>query len=225
VDYFTLEELKAQFKDLLQAYRDYKSLTSESDITAEEREDLKKKADLAGSTFTSSFRDRLAQNPRILLSSPFDHTLDTMMDWASQILPRQGNMQSSFALIEQCSSRLNQLTSETDDAARTSVWPFIRKIRVYLKAHILSKGLIIADLPGMSSSVSIKMKNWHAKLSRCWLQEDQTSPANPTVYSRRIVTLDAVSLSSPLYGVKNHANVGQAFETSTLRVRTLRSAT
>jgi hypothetical protein len=156
VDYFTLEEVKKQFEDLLQAYREYKSLTPRSDITAEERENLKKKADLASSTFTSSFRDRLAQNPRILLSSPFDRTLNTMMDWASQILPRQGNMQTSFALIEQCSSRLNQLTSETDDAARTSVWPFIRKIRVYLKAHILSKGLIIADLPGMSSKCLYK---------------------------------------------------------------------
>lgn len=176
VDYFTLEELKTQFEDLLQAYREYKTLTSRSDITAEERENLKKKADLASSTFTSSFRDRLTQSPRILLSLPFDHALDTMMDWASQILSQQGNTRNSFALIKQCSSRLNQLTSETDDATHTSVWPFIRKIRVYLKAHILSKGLIIADLPGMpfkhlykddSSLFSTLRGNCNVTVTRC----------------------------------------------------------
>jgi hypothetical protein len=148
VDYFTLEELRKQFEDLLHAYREYSSLTAQSDITVEERESLEKKADLARNTFRSSFRDRLAQGPSILISLPFNHALDTMMDWTSQILSQQGSTRMSFDLIERCSSRLNQLTSETDGAADTSVWPFIRKIRVYLKAHILSKGLIVADLPG-----------------------------------------------------------------------------
>lgn len=149
VDYFTPEELRSQFQYLLQAYRAYKSLNPGSDITAEERESLKKKADLASSTFTSSFRTQLAQNTRLLLSLPFHHALDTMLSWASHLISQKGQKRMSFSSIKHCSSRLNQLTSEIDDATHTNVWPFIRKLRVYLKAHILSKGLIIADLPGM----------------------------------------------------------------------------
>ena len=83
---------------------------------------------------------------------PFEHAVGTMVEWASQLLPRQGR-QESFSTVEGCSSRLRELTSESDyslpNGASRTCWPFIQKLRVYLKAYILSKGLIIADLPGL----------------------------------------------------------------------------
>ncbi|KAF2194396.1 hypothetical protein K469DRAFT_495226, partial [Zopfia rhizophila CBS 207.26] len=158
VDYFPLDELKKQFEELLRAYRDYQSLPRNSRGRDEDDEDdidrkgLQRQADLARETFRASFTERLEQTPTVLSSMPFEHAVGTMVEWASQLLPRQGG-QESFSTVEGCSSRLRELTSESDDSlpngeSRTC-WPFIQKLRVYLKAYILSKGLIIADLPGL----------------------------------------------------------------------------
>jgi hypothetical protein len=153
-----LGELKKQFEELLRAYRDYQSLPRNSRGRDEDDEDdndrrrLQRKADLARETFRASFRERLEQTPTVLSSMLFEHAVGTMVEWASQLLPQQEG-QESFSTVEGCSSRLRELTSESDDSLPNGVsracWPFIQKLRVYLKAYILSKGLIIADLPGL----------------------------------------------------------------------------
>lgn len=153
-----MDELKKQFEELLRAYRDYQSLPRNSRGRDEDDEDdndrrrLQRTADLARETFRASFRERLEQTPTVLSSMPFEHAVGTMVEWASQLLPRQGR-QESFSTVEGCSSRLRELTSESDEflpnGASRTCWPFIQKLRVYLKAYILSKGLIIADLPGL----------------------------------------------------------------------------
>ncbi|KAF2688370.1 hypothetical protein K458DRAFT_414140 [Lentithecium fluviatile CBS 122367] len=159
VDYFPLDELKKQFEELLTAYRDYQSLPprnsrggTENGEDDNDRRTLQRKADLAGQTFRASFRERLEQTPTVLSSMPFGHAVGTMVEWASLLLPQQGR-QESFSTIEGCSSRLRELTSESDDSLPSGVsrtcWPFIQKLQVYLKAYILSKGLIITDLPGL----------------------------------------------------------------------------
>jgi len=80
---------------------------------------------------------------------PFGLAVGTMVEWASHLLSQQVR-QESFSTAEECSSRLRELTSNSDDngASRTP-WPLIQKLRVYLNAYILRKGLIIADLPGL----------------------------------------------------------------------------
>jgi hypothetical protein len=158
VDYFTLDDLKIQFEELLRAYRDYQELPRSSrgrDDGEEEdsnRRRLQRKADLASETFRASFREKLRQTPTVLSSMPFVRAVQTMMQWASQLIPRQGGREV-FRTVEGCSSRLRELTSETNDPLHDgespTCWPFIRKLRVYLKAFILSQGLIIADLPGL----------------------------------------------------------------------------
>ncbi|KAG7103548.1 hypothetical protein HYQ46_011562 [Verticillium longisporum] len=39
------------------------------------------------------------------------------------------------------------LSSETLGSQDPAVWPHIKRIRVYLRAHILNRGLILVDLP------------------------------------------------------------------------------
>ncbi|CAO2651427.1 Nn.00g039970.m01.CDS01 [Neocucurbitaria sp. VM-36] len=158
VDYFSLKELKKQFEELLRAYRDYESLPENErnrngdDEDDNDRKRLQKTAQLAGETFRASFREKLEQKPTVLSTMAFKPAVVTMVQWASQLLPPQGG-QESFNTVEECSSRLRELTSEPHESSpheeSPTCWPFIQKIRVYLKAHILSKGLIIADLPGL----------------------------------------------------------------------------
>ncbi|KAH8732134.1 hypothetical protein GQ44DRAFT_767167 [Phaeosphaeriaceae sp. PMI808] len=157
VDYFPLAELKKQFEELLTALRDYQSLPRNSRSRADNDEDdntkrLQRKADLAKETFKASFGGRVDQHPTILTSMPFENSVRLMVEWAEQLLPRQRGRES-FTTIEDCSSRLRDLSSESDSpvpigGVRTR-WPFIKKLQVHLRAYILSKGLIIADLPGL----------------------------------------------------------------------------
>ncbi|KAF2026367.1 hypothetical protein EK21DRAFT_115930 [Setomelanomma holmii] len=158
VDYFPMGELKKQFEELLSAHRDFQLLPNhhrdrnEDDVNDNGKLRLRKKAKLAMETFRTSFGERLHEMPGILSSTPFEHAVATMVEWASQLLPQQAE-RNIFSTIEDCASWLGQLSSETDSSlpsgnVRTS-WPFIQKVRVYLKAYILSKGLIIADLPGL----------------------------------------------------------------------------
>lgn len=153
-----MDELEKQFEELLRAYRDYESLTRSSRGRDENDEDanysrmLKEKGELARATFRASFRERLEQAPTVLSSMPFGQAVKTMVEWASQLLSGQ-EKQELFSTVEGCSSRLRALTSESDDSlpnrASRTPWPLIQKLRVYLKVHTLSNGLIIADLPGL----------------------------------------------------------------------------
>jgi hypothetical protein len=104
-------------------------------MAAEDRENLKQKADLAKSTFRASFRERLDNTPAVLDAVVFDEAIDTMMTWVSQILPQLGTGESgilsreSFDDINQCSIRLKRLTSETEERDQACLWPFIRKLK------------------------------------------------------------------------------------------------
>ncbi|KUL85849.1 hypothetical protein ZTR_07402 [Talaromyces verruculosus] len=157
VDYFSLQELQTQFEQLLSSFREYKSKTASdlADMAAEDRENLKRKADLATSTFRASFGERLDNTPAVLDVVAFDEAINTMITWVSQVLPQLGMGESgilsreSFDDMNQCSNRLKSLTSETEERDQACLWPFIRKLKVYMRAHILSRGLILADLPGL----------------------------------------------------------------------------
>lgn len=177
-EYFTIEELKRQYEDLLRAYQENKSPPAHT--KQEDLEELERRARLAEETFKASFGVKLQQNPSLLRSS-IEYAVTTMLQWASSSLPRDRNVHTNETRethndITACSARIRELTSEADDsemriANQTSPWPFVRKLkyvwpsecdptistrilvanktyRVYLKAYILSKGLIIADLLG-----------------------------------------------------------------------------
>jgi GTPase SAR1 family protein len=176
VDYFTLDELKKQFEELLNAYREHRSPQSNSrdntgrDENNTDRTRSQEKANLAEETFKASFGERLRQDDPILSTVPFERAVETMVEWASQLLPQEIG-QESFSTMEECSSRLRALVSESDsplaDGQSRARWPFIRKMRVYLRAYILSKGLIIADLPGLRDLNSARKAITESYVRQC----------------------------------------------------------
>jgi hypothetical protein len=108
--------------------------------------------------------------PDILLITPFEHAVATMVEWSSQLLPHRAERRS-FSTIEECCSWSRELVSETDSSpsnrnAQRS-WPFIQKVRVYLKAYILSKGLIVADLPGLRDLNSARQAITERYIRQC----------------------------------------------------------
>ncbi|KAH7071874.1 hypothetical protein BKA63DRAFT_492539 [Paraphoma chrysanthemicola] len=176
VDYFSLEELKTQFEELLRAHRDFHLLPArrgsgtEDDVTENERLIMQRKAELAMQTFRTSFGARLIEIPELLSSTPFEQAVAMMVEWASQLVPQQAQ-RNTFSILEDCAAWLRTLSSETDSSSRTgsgrTSWPFMQKVRVYLKAYILSKGLVIADLPGLRDLNSARQNITERYVRKC----------------------------------------------------------
>jgi hypothetical protein len=178
VDFFSRNQLKQQFEELLRARRDFEALGArrreerDDDQSDSDRTQLEKKAKLAFETFNAGFGNRLQEMPGILSTVPFDHAVATMMDWVTELLPTHAQ-QMSFGAIEECSTWLRDVSSASPSdhsASRLDArpsWPFIQKIRVYLKASILSKGLIIADLPGLRDLNSARQAITERYIRQC----------------------------------------------------------
>ncbi|KAH7084158.1 hypothetical protein FB567DRAFT_528499 [Paraphoma chrysanthemicola] len=176
IDYFPDQEVEKQLGYLLKAYRDSQSLAKdrsdggEDKMTDSEKVRLEATSHLAMDIFQMSFRERLRENPEILLSMPFDHAVATMVGWVLQLRSQQAD-RNVFTTTEECQSWLDILSSETNSSSplgdvRKS-WPFMQKVRVYLKAYILSKGLIIADLPGRRDLNSIRQAITERYMREC----------------------------------------------------------
>ncbi|KIY02880.1 uncharacterized protein Z520_01345 [Fonsecaea multimorphosa CBS 102226] len=174
IEYFTLDELRDQLTELLQSYRHYYLRPAqENDKPEGEQNDLEKRAEVAQDTFQAAFCNHLAHNERFLLDNSEATVLRTLLTWTRATglpireTPGAGPEREFFNEANQCSDRLIKLTSESTSPNEASIWPFIRKIKVYLNAYILSKGLILADLPGLRDVNSARLKITERYLLNC----------------------------------------------------------
>ncbi|KAI3399760.1 hypothetical protein diail_5828 [Diaporthe ilicicola] len=148
VDSFSEQEVNDQLADLLSCYRHFNHELRGGSLSQDERTDLNEKAKIAIDTFRSMFRGYL-QDEDWLLQEAEAVVLEQFKTWL-----RDGNHfnlpdRHVVATLEGCGSLLTQLTSEIPSSGAPATWTVIRKIKVYLKAHILSKGLVLVDLPGL----------------------------------------------------------------------------
>lgn len=146
VERFSIEELHEQLAELLRCYRDF-HLQGES-MDDEARKDLEARANLATDTFQAMFRGSL-EDENWLLEKSQHVILEQFRSWMTSATGLQLPSRQVATTSEQCSLLLMQLTSEVPDTRLPAAWPYIRKIKVFLKAHILSKGLVLVDLPGL----------------------------------------------------------------------------
>ncbi|OHW99019.1 hypothetical protein CSPAE12_02220 [Colletotrichum incanum] len=146
VDLFSKEELMEQTTELLQSYRRF-HLRADRMREEDGVEEAKEQADVAHDTFRAMFRGRLGHG-HFLTRDSEKVVLSTMRSWLEQTYPQVGGRHARGGLQE-CSRLLMGLTSEAAEAGEPAVWPYIKKIRVFLDSHILSKGLVLVDLPGL----------------------------------------------------------------------------
>lgn len=171
VEYFAIEDIQDHFIDLLKSYRMFHFHGEQMENY--ERKDFEKKANLAQDTFQAAFRNRLGQNEQFLLDPSEQTVLETLRRWTREsirmLVGRAEGVEGRDILADaqQCSNRLLELTSEPTSIIEPSVWPFIRKIRVFLKSHILSRGLVLVDLPGLRDVNSARSKITEEYALRC----------------------------------------------------------
>lgn len=157
VEMFSEEELNEQLAQLLGTYRSFKSGVEP---------EAERKAKLAIDTFKSMFRGKL-RNETWLLNASESDILDNFKTWANEARRLGPPRRQVVQTIGECSSALLPLSSEPNDSPQFSVWPYVRKINVYLKSHVLSKGLILVDLPGLRDLNSARQQITQDYLWRC----------------------------------------------------------
>ncbi|KAI1423392.1 hypothetical protein F5Y12DRAFT_757515 [Xylaria sp. FL1777] len=146
VEKFSKAELMPQLEGLLQDYRHF-HLNRDSFSSQEEVVDLEKRADIARDTFQAMFPGTFVDK-RTFIQETKSQSLLTLESWVDGFDDSLIQDRHSGLGHDECSSLLMQLSSDTS-SEKAPLWPWIKKIMVYLNAHILSKGLILVDLPGL----------------------------------------------------------------------------
>ncbi|KAJ4218572.1 hypothetical protein NW759_008465 [Fusarium solani] len=147
VNLFTMDELREQLTGMLQSYRHYHLHSDEMEDAAERRE-TEESANLARDTFRAMFRGRLTDEA-FLINQPEQDVLETLFQWAARGRPSVFITKQSGLSQDACSKALMELASEPPSRNQPAQWPYIRSTKVFMNAHILSRGLILVDLPGL----------------------------------------------------------------------------
>ncbi|KAI0404069.1 hypothetical protein F4802DRAFT_568804 [Xylaria palmicola] len=155
VEQFAEDEMMTQLEDHLNDYRHFHlnrdSLASESSRDSERYTDFEDRATLAMDTFRAVFGGRRVNNNR-LISGTEEHVLELFRRWIQESGPANVPRRQGGLTNDECSAILIRLTSENASASGPATWPWVKKIKVYLNAYILRKGLILVDLPGLEDS-------------------------------------------------------------------------
>lgn len=162
VEQFSREEFEGQLTELVRSYR-YFHLCK---LQEQEKQGCEKKENLARDTFQSIFRGEPI-NYEFLLNLSEGDAIGTMIAKASQRWPRDISETLISPDAPETSKILMNLTSERLSSRDPPIWPFIKKVSVYLKAHILSKGLILVDLPGLRDSNTARQNITQRQMLLC----------------------------------------------------------
>ncbi|KAI0097023.1 hypothetical protein GGR51DRAFT_542081 [Nemania sp. FL0031] len=163
IEIVTDGELIPHLEDLLRDYRQF-HLNRNAFELLDERDYLRKQASIANDTFKAMFRNHFT-NQDILKQGSGSEALLTMKSWVQDFRNRSMPPLEHFGLsLDECSKVLLEVNSEK---SRTPLWPWIKKIKVFSNAHILSKGLILVDLPGLYDVDSFRCRNTELYIRKC----------------------------------------------------------
>lgn len=167
--YLPKSRLLQQLKDLLRDYRRFHQNSAEQT----EGSDIEKASQVAEDFFQAAFGHRHTLSADYLCGDEESEIINAMSSWIEQCMPHiyydgspdQPDAQTGSADSETaCTVLLNKLMSDARDNSSGLSWPFVERVkydakkstrrllltfgRVFLKADILSKGLVLVDLPG-----------------------------------------------------------------------------
>nr|KMM65718.1 hypothetical protein CPAG_02062 [Coccidioides posadasii RMSCC 3488] len=168
-EYLSGEELDREIVQLLDDYRfahapDFRSRT---DLSADDVAESIRKSEAAEDRFSAAFSDRpnwdLARL-RDFSSGSYERALEIVRDWARSIVwPGNGEgglLTQTAATSQACSRQLEQFME-------SSLWPFVKIVRVYLEAAVLRLGLVLTDLPGFRDANAARVLTTRQYLSNC----------------------------------------------------------
>ncbi|KAF2733490.1 hypothetical protein EJ04DRAFT_524428 [Polyplosphaeria fusca] len=176
VDYMTTEEIRELIEELLRSFRACYIPAFHDIDNLEERQEIRTRSDKAWHTLNSMFRSQ----PIFTKDFVLQHTYDTEMPlvhifekWAAKFLTnRPGGFDartwSSTAFnIDECRDKIDAFTSDPIDEDTAALWPFVRVVRVYLRAAVLQSGLVLVDCPSLRDLNFAREKATERYLRNC----------------------------------------------------------
>jgi hypothetical protein len=146
VEYFSRQELERQLSAHLESYRYYH--LNRGELEKDVLDVCKQNAELAKDTFKAMFPLQFEKGLDLLLTMAEEDALVRLMAWVD-ISPHSTSDQETFENAASCAKRLREITTNSKAVGQAQLWPFIHKVRVRSNSFILSKGLILVDLPGL----------------------------------------------------------------------------
>ncbi|PMD51050.1 uncharacterized protein K444DRAFT_543887 [Hyaloscypha bicolor E] len=160
----SMDEVMEQITELLQSYRHYHFYGA--GMYPEEKKDFGDRAKIAQDTFQAMFRGRL-DGEQFLIDQPEDSVLAILQSWTQDMgLSAIGGREVTSTLAD-CSARLMRYTLGQASSQEPAIWPYVRKIKVFLKTPALSKGLVLVDFPGLRDLNSARQNITERYLLQC----------------------------------------------------------
>ncbi|KAI1844902.1 hypothetical protein JX266_008918 [Neoarthrinium moseri] len=147
VDWYNAVELHGLLMDMLQAYRHY--YANGDDMAGEEKQDFAQRSKIADDTFQALFPGRWEDGNPSLTTGSTESAFNTLQSWILELGITNDAQRIIMDTLGECSDYLVNLTSDPSSAGVSAYWPRIKRIRVFVKAHILRNGLVLVDLPGL----------------------------------------------------------------------------
>ncbi|KAJ3532728.1 hypothetical protein NM208_g8311 [Fusarium decemcellulare] len=164
VDLFSMDELRDQWIRLLQVYRHFH--LHQDEIDDADKQDAEANAKVAIDTFRAMFRGQLNDGTFLIIEEEHD-ILQKFTRWATSARPSAFVTRQTGLSLQACSNALMELSSEPPARNRPATWPYIKITKVSLNAHILSRGLILVDLPGLRDLNSARKMITEQYVKRC----------------------------------------------------------
>ncbi|KKZ62214.1 hypothetical protein EMCG_03352 [[Emmonsia] crescens] len=166
VEYLNDDELRTELGQLLD---DYRCLYSPETPTLEDEilRDVQIQSATAEATLTAAFGDQPNWDTgslRDFNKGGRDIALAYLENWATTLQWPDGARDGNWSATANCSQHCRRLIEEFMTG---SIWPFVKVVRVYLKAVVLRPGLILADLPGFRDINYARVQAARRYLAKC----------------------------------------------------------
>ncbi|KAF2866503.1 hypothetical protein BDV95DRAFT_504588 [Massariosphaeria phaeospora] len=156
IDYMGIDEIKELIDELIRTWRAYHAPALQDVEMGDERSDIKTRSEVAWQTLRVMFRSHTIFTKDFLLGYQDEADIplvEILQQWALEFLDgRPGGLHTNtwsvaaFSL-EECIDELDAFISDPVEESMPALWPFIRVVRVYLRASLLQTGLVLADCP------------------------------------------------------------------------------
>ncbi|WEW57823.1 hypothetical protein PRK78_003290 [Emydomyces testavorans] len=154
IEYLSGEGLDSEIVQLLDDYRfsHAPDFRRRNDLSADEVIEALRKSEAAEAKFSAAFADcpnwGLVQL-RDFNPNGYERALEIVRGWAQSIV-WPGDMEGGF--LTQTAETSAACSRLLDQFMESSLWPFVKIVRVYLRAAVLRLGLVLTDLPGIPST-------------------------------------------------------------------------
>ncbi|PSN71098.1 hypothetical protein BS50DRAFT_631118 [Corynespora cassiicola Philippines] len=156
VDYLAAEEIRELLGELLKTFRACYVPTFHRDVEdIEERRQIRSRSERAWHTLQSICKEQSFFTKELLVNFTGSevHLVDTLLQWANETLvqrpggPESQTWSTTAFTVEECADKLDVFIGKSTFHDLPVLWPFIRIVRVYLRAAILQSGVVLADCP------------------------------------------------------------------------------